>query len=83
MKTKMTISQLEVENARLEELLELEEGYTTNLERENARLKYEIKMLSKDYYTDKIKDYLIHNGVKPDLARVLATDIYKMIKGDL
>ena len=40
-------------------------------------------MLSKDYYTDKIKDYLIHNGVSPDLARVLATDIYKMIKGDL
>ena len=79
----MTISQLEVENARLEELLELEEGYTTNLERENARLKYEIKMLSKDYYTDKIKDYLIHNGVSPELARVLATDIYKMIKGDL
>jgi len=53
------------------------------LERENSRLKYEIKMLSKDYYTDKIKDYLIHNGVSPDLARVLATDIYKMIKGDL
>jgi len=53
------------------------------LERENARLKYEINMLSKDYYTDKIKDYLIHNGVNPELARVLATDIYKMIKGDL
>ena len=32
---------------------------------------------------NKIKDYLIHNGVSPELARVLATDIYKMIKGDL
>ena len=53
------------------------------LEQENARLKYEIKMLSKDYYTDKIKDYLIHNGVSPELARVLATDIYKMAIGDL
>ena len=55
----------------------------SQLEKENARLKYEVKMLSKDHYTDKTKDYLIHNGVSPDLAKVLANEIYKMIKGDL
>lgn len=43
MKTKMTRSQLEVENARLEELLELEEGFTTDLEAENKDLKLKLK----------------------------------------
>lgn len=55
----------------------------SQLEQENARLKYEIKVLSKDYAIDKIKIYLIDNGVAVDLAKVLATYIYKMIKGDL
>ena len=62
MKSKLTKSQLEVEN---------------------ARLRYEIKVLSKNNDIDKIKNYLINNGVAFDLAKILANDIYKMIKGDL
>ena len=62
MKSKLTRSQLEVEN---------------------ARLRYEIKVSSKNNDIDKIKNYLINNGVAFDLAKILANDIYKMIKGDL
>ena len=62
--------------------LQLERDRCKSYANENARLKYEIKMLSKDYYTDKIKDYLIYNEVSPELANTLATNIYKMIIGD-
>ena len=55
----------------------------SQLEVENARLRCEIKVLSRDYAIDKIKIYLIDNGVAVDLAKVLSTYIYKMIKGDL
>jgi len=55
----------------------------SQLEVENARLRYEIKVLSKNNDIDKIKNYLINNGVAFDLAKILANDIYKMIKGDL
>ena len=40
----MTRSQLEVENARLEELLELEESFTTDLEAENKDLKLKLNI---------------------------------------
>lgn len=55
----------------------------SQLEVENARLRYEIKVLSKNNDIDKIKNYLINNEVAFDLAKILANEIYKMIKGDL
>ena len=37
----------------------------------------------KEFAIFKIMTHLINNGVEPDLAKVLATDTYKMAIGDL
>ena len=39
--------------------------------------------INREFAIFKIMTHLINNGVKPDLAKVLATDIYKMAIGDL
>jgi hypothetical protein len=43
----------------------------------------ELESLKKEYTIYEIATHLERNGVDVKLANVLATDIYKMIKGDL
>jgi len=48
-------------------------------------MKYDdsLESMRKEYAIYKIATHLERNGVEPDLAKVLATDIYKMAIGDL
>ena len=43
----------------------------------------ELESIRKEYAIYKIATHLERNGVELDLAKVLATDIYKMAIGDL
>jgi len=42
-----------------------------------------VQEVEKEFAIYKIATHLERNGVELDLAKVLATDIYNMIKGDL
>ena len=69
MKSKLTKSQLEVENARLRHKInEVSKGFDC---------------ISKEFVIFKIMAHLRNNGVKQEMADILATDAYKMAIGDL
>jgi thiamine biosynthesis lipoprotein ApbE len=69
MKSKLTKSQLEVENARLRHKIN--------------EVSICFDCISKEFVILKIMAYLRNNGVKQEMVDLLATDVYKMVKGDL
>ena len=88
-------AQLEVENARLTELLALtKHNIKHGLEMENKKLKEEVSQLKGEYldqedrYEKLVREYklfeimthLIHNGMEPDMAKIMAVSAYNITK---
>tara|TARA_Y100000389_G_C17464800_1_gene524594 strand:- start:2705 stop:2932 length:228 start_codon:yes stop_codon:yes gene_type:complete len=53
------------------------------LEKDWVKENDEKEAIKEEFVIFKIMTYFINNGVEPDLAKILATDAYKMAKGDL
>ena len=78
MKSKLTKSQLEVENSRLKsEICRLEWESDTAW----AKQYDQTKEIEREFLIFKIMTHFINNGIKKDMAKILATDSFDMFEG--